>query len=201
MEMESDRFNSATSVRARSLSSAFAWPNLDPIIAQRLRPMLVLALLYFKSPLDVNLVRDLMQKRLVYKHFRFRAVPRREGLAVHLDALHPSAIDMEHHIRELPEAAGWGQREIDTFVSREYAASKDPTKPLWIFYVLNNLADGRSCLLVNIDHSIGDGIALIQVDACTAHILTQNSPHHMHYYLLSKIDFALSSRPRGFHYA
>jgi hypothetical protein len=77
--------------------------------------------------------------------------------------MHPSAIDMEHHIRDLPEAAGWGQREIDAFVSKEYAASKDVTMPLWMFYVMNNLADGRSCILVNIDHSIGDGISLVQV--------------------------------------
>lgn len=153
-----------SSTRARSLSSAFAWPSLDPEIGQRLRPNLILAMLYFRSPLDVDQVRRLMHERLVQRHVRFRSIPRRgDGNSVHLDELPPAAIDMEHHVQGVPEAAGWTQTDIDAFLSSEYAATKDVVRPLWRFYVLNGLADGRSCLFVNIDHCIGDGIALVQV--------------------------------------
>ncbi len=55
------------------------------------------------------------------------------------------------------------QADIDRFLSEEYNKDKDPDRPLWIFYILNGLADGRGCMIANIDHCIGDGVSLIQV--------------------------------------
>ena len=52
---------------------------------------------------------------------------------------------------------------MDSFLSQQYQDRKNVNEPLWLFYVLNNLADGRSCLVANIDHCIGDGITMVNV--------------------------------------
>ena len=51
-------------------------------------------------------------------------------------------IVQNYHFRVVP-SEGWGQADIDRFLSEEYNKDKDPDRPLWIFYVLNGLADGR----------------------------------------------------------
>lgn len=48
------------------------------------------------------------------------------------------------------------------YLSQLYMEDKDPDRPLWSVHILNKLADGRSALIVNVDHALGDGICMVE---------------------------------------
>jgi len=54
------------------------------------------------------------------------------------------------------------QEDVNTFVSKLYEEEMTIDLPLWRAFVVNNLADGRSVLVLNINHAIGDGVSQIQ---------------------------------------
>lgn len=127
-----------------------------------MRPSLILGLLFFKNELCVDTCRDILMQRLVLEFQRFRSKVVMQSNDVYFQELSTTDIDMQLHCQEV-EARGWAQTDIDKFLSYQYKVNKPSDAPLWVFYVLNNLADGRSCLVANIDHCIGDGITMIQV--------------------------------------
>lgn len=149
--------------RARQLSTVFITSTLEERFKDRIRPTLILGFLHFHNPIDVDVIRKITFERLVCTELRFRSK------AV-LDSAYPSYfdeislenIDMSYHVQR-KEAAGWDENDIDAFMQELYAVDMDTDKPLWVMYVLNSLADGRSCLVFVIDHAIGDGISLTNV--------------------------------------
>ena len=151
-----------TTSRARATSGFFATSTLDPECGVKMRPSLILGLLYFQRNLSIDTCRDVLTHRLVLEFPRFRSKVIQKGNDIYFQEVAMDDIDMQWHCQEV-EARGWTQAEIDQFLSEQYKRSKPGGAPLWIFYVLNDLADGRSCLVANIDHCIGDGITMIQV--------------------------------------
>ena len=55
------------------------------------------------------------------------------------------------------------QKDLDGFVSELYSQAWDPELPLWRAYVINHLEDGRSLLMMKIDHAMADGMGLLDV--------------------------------------
>jgi len=54
------------------------------------------------------------------------------------------------------------QEDVNRFVSKLYEDEMAIDLPLWRAFVVNNLADGRSLLVLNINHALGDGVCQIQ---------------------------------------
>merc|ERR1712072_222284 len=52
--------------------------------------------------------------------------------------------------------------DVNRFASEVYQSKTDLNLPLWRAYICNDMADGRSLLIMVIDHAIADGTALIQ---------------------------------------
>lgn len=148
--------------RARATSGFFAKSTLDPECGEKMRPSLILGMLFFKQKLCAQQCRELLLERLVSKFQRFRSKVVLQNNAVFFQELCLADIDMELHCQEV-QADGWTQADLDAFLSSQYQVSKSIHAPLWVFYVLNGLADGRSCLVANVDHSIGDGATMIEV--------------------------------------
>ena len=138
-----------------------------------MRPSLILGLLYFKRPLSVTTCREILTDRLVVEFQRFRSKVIMEKNEIFFQELPLDSIDMHYHCHEV-NSQGWTQKDLDMFLSTLYKENKPSCAPLWMFYVLNDLADGRSCLVANIDHCIGDGITMVQVSSTITFLIYIN---------------------------
>jgi hypothetical protein len=148
--------------KARATSGFFAKSTLDPACGEKIRPSLILGLLYFKNHLSADKCREILTQRLVLEFQRFRSKVVLKNGEIFFQELPLADIDMDYHVQEVA-SRGWTQADMDSFLSAQYQISKSSHAPLWVFYVMNDLADGRSCLVGNIDHCIGDGITMVQV--------------------------------------
>lgn len=68
-------------------------------------------------------------------------------------------IDFDHHIPRvsLPAPGGWA--ELEATVAALHAQPLDRTRPLWMMYVFDGLADGRHAYYFKIHHAMLDGQA------------------------------------------
>jgi hypothetical protein len=73
------------------------------------------------------------------------------------------AIDLDYHVCLLGETKPWNQCDLDDLMSKLYMEDMDFDKPLWRFFVINNMADGRHMLIAVVDHAIGDGASMINI--------------------------------------
>ncbi|KAJ1475168.1 hypothetical protein T484DRAFT_1829451, partial [Baffinella frigidus] len=53
------------------------------------------------------------------------------------------------------------QELLNDFLSDLYGGAKDISKPLFRFHLIDNMADGSSVMILNVDHAVGDGISMI----------------------------------------
>jgi len=73
----------------------------------------------------------------------------------HMQSLMPQLIQDKTGIIRTPE-------DVNRFASEVYQSKTDLSLPLWRAYICNDMADGRSLLIMVINHAIADGTALIQ---------------------------------------
>ena len=129
-----------------------------------MRPLLVLGMLYFRQPLDLTRLRTRLRDRLCSLP-RFAAMVIDGGSNVSFRAVPIDSLDMDYHVTDLPvdESDPWTPSKLDTFLSSLNTAENelDKTRPLWRFYHIPRLADGRTLLVPVINHVIGDGMALV----------------------------------------
>ena len=152
----------------RGASDIFASVVYDQKAKDQLIGVYIIPFIYFKNALDVeNVRRTLFQKLMPIARFRSRvesiAGPLgigRRSVYVELD---PQT--MKASLEELVTApAGLRtERDLDQFVSDLYSQGWDPRLPLWRAYAINNLEDGRSLLMLKIDHAMADGVGLLEV--------------------------------------
>jgi NRPS condensation-like uncharacterized protein len=131
----------------------------------RTRPTLIIAQLIFDKNLILSDVRNLVETKLL-KYPRFssaltynRAKPILDDIKFRL----LDKVDMRYHVTAAGEGERWSQCQINDFVSKLYTENMDHSQPLWRFFVINHMADGRHMLLAVIDHSIGDGVTMVEV--------------------------------------
>lgn len=129
-----------------------------------MRPLLVLGMLYFRSPLDLDRLRTHLLERLCIFP-RWSAVVVDHGSRVSFDAVPSTSLDWAYHVTELPvnDEDPWTPAKLDAFLSslNTPANELDRARPLWRFFYVPRLADGRALLIPVINHAIGDGVALI----------------------------------------
>jgi len=143
------------------LDNLMAGPATNAEMAEVLRPLLITGLLFFRQPLSLPQVKQLLRERFL-EIPRFRSVLRvpatRKGPAKFAE-VERSSIDMDAIVQERDDVKT--QADIDEFCSSIYMEDLGLELPRWRAFIFNNMADGRHMLCFVIDHAIGDGPALV----------------------------------------
>jgi diacylglycerol O-acyltransferase / wax synthase len=92
---------------------------------------------------------DPMRFQLVDIPFKFHHPMWRE----HVD------IDLEYHVRPLRLPSPGGRREFDDAVGEIASTPLDRSKPLWVMYFTEGLADGNVAVISKVHHALADGVA------------------------------------------
>jgi len=71
--------------------------------------------------------------------------------------------DIEHHFRHLALPEPGRIRELLKLVSQQHSALLDRSRPLWEYYLIEGLEDGRFAFYCKIHHSLVDGIAAMRL--------------------------------------
>jgi diacylglycerol O-acyltransferase len=67
--------------------------------------------------------------------------------------------DLRYHLNRTAIPSPGGKRELEEAISHIASHPLDQTRPLWQFWVLEGLADGRIVLVQKIHHTLADGMA------------------------------------------
>jgi len=93
---------------------------------------------------------------------RERVVPGLGRLAPPVWATDPE-FDLAYHVRHLSLPAPGSMRQLLDLVTRLYEEPYDRTRPLWMFYVIEGLADGSGALFTKQHHAVADGIGALRM--------------------------------------
>lgn len=77
----------------------------------------------------------------------------------------PAPVDLDHHLRHVPVDPPGGERELLELAARLAAEPFDLDRPLWRFWVLDGLADGRGAVLQHVHHTVTDGEGGVRLSA------------------------------------
>lgn len=105
-----------------------------------------------------------------YRHFRRFFESRLHTIPIFSKKLAPSLLDLDHpgwvedpemdldyHLRETTLPAPGTEAQLEEVIARLHANTLDRSRPLWQFYVINGLADGRAALYSKVHHAAIDG--------------------------------------------
>ena len=92
---------------------------------------------------------DPMRFELVDIPFKFHHPMWRE----HVD------VDLEYHVRPLRLPSPGGRREFDEAIGEIASTPLDRSKPLWVMYFVEGLADGNIGVINKVHHALADGVA------------------------------------------
>jgi diacylglycerol O-acyltransferase / wax synthase len=95
---------------------------------------------------------------------RLRRYPHRGldtgGIWVWRDA---DTVDISQHCRRTTLPPGAGRDEFWRLISELHAERLDPSRPMWMFYLIDGLDDGRFAFYVKVHHAAMDGVAGFQM--------------------------------------
>jgi diacylglycerol O-acyltransferase / wax synthase len=133
----------------------------------RTRPTLIIAELTFNNALSVSEVRALFTNE-VLKYPRFRSVLLHDESRsilhdIDFKLLTDDDIDMTYHVSEVGQEEHWDRQHVNSFISNIHSKNMDQTRPLWRVFVINSLSNGKHMLLACINHTIGDGVTMVEV--------------------------------------
>lgn len=72
-------------------------------------------------------------------------------------------LDFDHHLRHVRLPAPGTERQLFDLATRLYEDPFDRTRPLWLFVVIDGLADGRGALFFKVHHAVADGIGALRM--------------------------------------
>jgi diacylglycerol O-acyltransferase / wax synthase len=87
---------------------------------------------------------------------KLRAVPFRLGRPVWVDDPH---FDLGYHVRRTALPAPGGDRQLAELMARVMSQRLDRDHPLWEYWVIEGLAEGRWALISKVHHCMVDGIS------------------------------------------
>ena len=127
-------------------------------------PMTISSILWFDRPLDTPLLTARVVDRLLERHpiLTERVVPSRIPGRMPRWVDDPRFDPAEHLTEHVLPAPG-DQAALQAWCSRERTTPLDRTRPLWHLSILQGYRGGGSAVHVRIHHSIGDGLALLQL--------------------------------------
>lgn len=123
----------------------------------------ITGIISFETPPDFKRVKRNFERRLLLVHRRFmqRVSPPSMRLGLPRWELDPD-FDINNHLvpYRLPEPAD--HDTLQDFVGSLMSQPLDPARPLWLFYFIENYAEGAA-LVCRIHHAVADGLALVQI--------------------------------------
>jgi WS/DGAT/MGAT family acyltransferase len=109
--------------------------------------------------LDMETTTQLLGERLhLLPPLRWRLVEVPLGLDLPYWAEDPD-FDLDFHVRETAVPSPGDDRQLAETVARLFERPLDRRRPLWEFYVIHGLTEGRVALLTKIHHAVVDGIS------------------------------------------
>jgi diacylglycerol O-acyltransferase / wax synthase len=109
--------------------------------------------------LDLETIRRLLEERLhLLPPLTWRLVPVPLGLDLPYWAEDPD-FDLDFHVRETALPPPGDDRTLAETAARLFGRPLDRGRPLWEFYVIHGLPEGRVAILTKIHHSAVDGIS------------------------------------------
>lgn len=153
-----------SSRRTSVLTDLMARPSTSSSFAeQSIKPTIIIAMLYLNDPQpDMDKLRNVIGERLLQIP-RFSSVFRMKDGKVYCDSIPNSDVDLKHHIQEVDGHGEFGPLDVSEMISAATQEWWDASLPLWKLTLVTNTGDGRSLLFCKIDHSIGDGVAMLHV--------------------------------------
>jgi WS/DGAT/MGAT family acyltransferase len=125
-------------------------------------PMHVAGLTYFELPTGFE--------GSFYQHFRRFFESRLHTIPIFSKRLAPALYDLDHpgwvdvdeldldyHLRETVLPAPGNEAQLEEVIGRLHANTLDRSRPLWQFYVITGLANGRGVLYSKVHHAAVDG--------------------------------------------
>ena len=115
---------------ASYFSGLLAIPSADPILRENvLPPLLICAKLWCRSRIDVDALRAVVQTR-IFAIPRMRSVFHMRGHMV-LQERGLLAMDLQYHVRVIPQVAPWNENDCDEYLARFYGSTLDIEHPQW----------------------------------------------------------------------
>jgi diacylglycerol O-acyltransferase / wax synthase len=109
--------------------------------------------------LDLETIRRLLEERLhLLPPLTWRLVPVPLGLDLPYWAEDPD-FDLDFHVRETALPPPGDDRTLAETAARLFGRPLDRGRPLWEFYVIHGLPEGRVAILTKIHHAAVDGIS------------------------------------------
>lgn len=159
-----------------------AWLHMDEPTSMAV----IVGVIMFDDPLDFRTLKKLVKQRLLrVPRFRQRVREPLFGVGVPQWEDDPQ-FDLDAHLHRIALPAPHDQTTLHELVSDFMSTPLDFTKPLWQFHLVENYENGCA-LIARLHHSMGDGLALVQVLLS----LSDNAPP-----LESAQDEDDSTRPR-----
>mmetsp|Transcript_11069 Transcript_11069/g.14419 ORF Transcript_11069/g.14419 Transcript_11069/m.14419 type:complete len:501 (+) Transcript_11069:167-1669(+) len=124
----------------------------------------VVGLLFFKERLDVEKVKtNVLDKLLDMPRFRSKFVSKHFG--AYFEELAIEDLDLDYHVQVAFEDENPTRADILSYLAEKMSQKSilDKSKPLWQMVIIPEMEDGRSCLITNISHIIGDGMSQVEV--------------------------------------
>ena len=135
--------------------------------------MVITGLMTFDAPLDYERLKDTVEHSFIrFKRFRQRMVQPKLPFKRPYWEEDPS-YNLEAHLQRFILPPPHDQKTLQVLISLLMSRELDYSRPLWQFYLVENYGSG-SAFIARIHHSIGDGIALMQVLLS----LTEPAPDH-----------------------
>ncbi|MFP4235339.1 MAG: wax ester/triacylglycerol synthase domain-containing protein [Nitriliruptoraceae bacterium] len=127
-------------------------------------PMTISSIMWFDGPLDVELLRSRITERLLDQHpiLLQRIVPSRVPGRMPRWEDDPT-FDLANHVTERTLPPPGDQAVLQDRCSQERTTPLDRSRPLWHISVLQGYRGEGSAVHVRIHHSIGDGLAMMQL--------------------------------------
>jgi len=125
--------------------------------------MIINGILLFDEVLDFATFKTICEQRLVGVHARFRqrVIESPPGTGRLYWASDPH-FDIRSHLSHIALPAPGDKPTLQALISNLMSGVLDPHKPLWHFYLIENVGTGCA-IFARCHHAIADGIALVQV--------------------------------------
>jgi len=69
------------------------------------------------------------------------------------------AVDLDYHVRRARVRSPGGRRELNELIGELAGARLNRARPLWEFYFVEGMADGRFAVICKVHHALADGVA------------------------------------------
>ncbi|WP_123024511.1 wax ester/triacylglycerol synthase family O-acyltransferase [Mycolicibacterium stellerae] len=88
-------------------------------------------------------------------------------------------VDLSQHCRRMRLTSGGGRNDLWRAIGRLHAEPLDRSRPMWMSYLIDGLAEGRFAFYVKIHHTVMDGVAGFQMisDALSPDPKRRSMPH------------------------